>query len=304
MISQVMDEKLELIAVEVIEKSSRTFSNVLARGRAEGAASMDAQSAKYIRRQIWTESIIQAVVQQVRKMNSAGVEEKSKDGFLFAIPQTLRRMIQGTDEGEDSRKFDDAVNQIPPSVMASVMSGKGKISNFFFQFSTADWESVWTEMIRLDAVGRFDGGMCWVSIDKPPICLNPALELICRKISYIPFELNMKNSSLKLQVIQFFQFSIFRDNDMGPGVARGGRYACIVPILQKADDEILGICDKEEIRMHRGDLLLVDTERICYSIKTSDSKQFVLSAFISGPSTIQKNVYKFFILISSSSSIP
>lgn len=267
------------IVVKAVKDATKTRLNVIDRGRKSGEKPMDRSTDAYIRRTIWTESLVREIVSSVHKKYAEAQSKMAKEGFLFAIPSL--EMLQA-----DSRKFE----RISSDQMCQLMvEGITVVSDFF----KADQEML-SELDRLDALAVFDeitvdrsrtDAVYWSTLQG--LGTGP-LRDVCERISFLPFELNMKNKSLMLQTCQYFQISMFQaqrgKQEMHVDNRNNGRkISCIFPITFESNVPVLMTKSGKQIFYVPGDLILLDSHNCEYMCPISKKKRFQISAFFTGP---------------------
>ena len=276
----------ERLVNKIISQSTSTWLNVIARGARDNAGSMDAATAKFVRRQILTETIIREVVSEVRSKHQDQQTKKSKDGFLFALPQTLKEKFS-----DQVGRFEEATSRIPPFVMSDIMNkGNGVVPEF-----ASDLNNVWRELERIDAMGLLEPGLSnsyaawWTTLgtlseNRPPY---NATASVCENLSYIPFELNAKHKGLMVQVVDNFQLMLL-ESDKGhidfPSTVDSVKFFCLVPFTQTHNTPIQVNVSDETINVSPGSLLIVDAKKCKLSLPKSSSKRFIVSVYLTGPS--------------------
>jgi hypothetical protein len=259
---------LEEIVVNALKCATRTRSNVIEKGKQD--LPMDATTDAFIRRKIWTESLVREIVINVKTRYSQLQSNAAKDGFLFAIPST------GGDRSE----------QITPIQMGELMeTGITVISKFF----TCPPQSLYNELERLDALGVFDSHasdasrtdlVYWSTLSG----LSNDLKRLCEQISQLPFELNMKNKALLLQVCQYFQINLFKPNIGRQNMhADKARFTVVFPVGFKKGSSILKLKSGLTPNVSPGDLIIIDASKWEYMCPASDKDRFHVSAFLTGP---------------------
>ena len=271
---------------EIISKASSTWLNVIARGERDNAGPMDAATAKFIRRQILTETIVRTVVSQIQDEHMNHQARKSKDGFLFALPQTLKEKFSN-----ETDRFEELISRIPPVIMSDIMNkGYGLIPDF-----TTDVSLCWRELERIDAMGLFGSAPSgshatwWTTIEtlaqnKPPYTATAS---VCENLSYIPFELNAKHKGLMVQVVENFQLMLLESDKSFvdfPTSFEGLKFLCLVPFTQAPDIDVSVRILDETVSVPCGSLLIVDAKKCKISIGKSSFKRFIVSVYLTGPS--------------------
>ena len=259
---------LEKIVVNAVKSATVTRINVIKRGQQEGQVAMDRTTDAFIRRQIWTESLVKEIVSSVQKQYAVEQSKISKDGSLFALSSSACGDLQ-----------------IPAVNMGELMSrGITVIPNFH---KTTDL--LWHQLERMDALAVFDPVVGtrtdlvhWSTVAG----LSGDLKELCDKISKLPFELNFKNKSLMLQVCQYIQISLFKPNhgkqDMHvDSVNNGRKFTVIFPV--SLSGTVLQTKDKAVVKTSPGDLVILDSIKCEYMCPITESKRFHVSAFFTGP---------------------
>lgn len=263
---------LERVVVNAVKSATITRTNVIKRGQQEGQETMDRTTDAFIRRKIWTESLVKEVVSSVQKQYSTEQSKIAKDGSLFAL---------------SSSAFGEL--QIPSVNMGELMSEGITVIPDFHKIT----DLLWHQLERLDALAVFDpivGGtrtdlVYWSTVEG----LSGELKELCEKIARLPYELNFKNKSLMLQVCQYFQISLFRPNhgqqDMHVDSANNGRkFTAIFSVsLSKNHDSVLQTKDRAVVQTAPGDLVILDSVNCEYMCPINESKRFHISAFFTGP---------------------
>ena len=265
--------------INVVSKSVVTWCNVLSRGERDQAGSMDTATASFVRRQIMTETIVREIVSEVRDRHLRNQKNSSNDGFLFALPQTLREKL--SEKGDSF--FEQAMSQLP---MLEIMSdGYGIVAEFL-----GDTGAAWKELERIDALGLFeplpqDNRAVWwttpetLARNRPPYT---CVASVCDKLSYIPFELNSKKKELMVQIVDNFQLSVVSKGEAKICPYEGVKFICFVLISENT--EYVSLANHAPLRVRSGSLVVVDTRKIpAIDFPKSEKKRFILSVFLTGP---------------------
>lgn len=139
-------ESLAGTTQEIVSKAACTYSNVIARGRADGQRSIDTSTAGYIRRQILRETIVRECVIAVQGKHAKQQADQSQEGMFFALPRVLQEKFS-----DDPEALRSALDQIPATCMAELMR-EGMSVVMGFPMSP---ESLMGELTRMDALAMF-----------------------------------------------------------------------------------------------------------------------------------------------------
>jgi hypothetical protein len=270
--------------IKIVTKSTVTWSNVLARGERDQAESMDSTTAKFVRRQILTETIVREIVSEVRDRHMRNQKNSSNDGFLFALPQTLREKLS-----DQEGLFENAISQIPTGVMGNIMTiGYGVVNGF-----VDDLPGAYKELERMDALGLFeplpqDNRAVWwtktetLTRNRPPY---KSIASVCERLSYIPFELNSKKKELMVQIVENFQLSVIsKDKESQIEPYQGVKFICFTIITGSNEQLYVSFPNQSPIPVSRGTLVVVDMKKHGQiNFPQNNEKRFILSMYLTGP---------------------
>jgi hypothetical protein len=260
---------LDELAVPVIEQSALTFSNVLKRGKQ--GESLDQSTAGYIRRQIFTESTVRAIVKRSHSEYLSQLEAQSKEGVLFAFPKP------------DQFSHED-LNIIDSHRMGQLMTmGVVVIPSFY------DPSPCFTELTRMDALAMMrplgDGFFSlWTTRDK--LRQYSSVDAICDRLTRIPFELNSKNKDLLLQVVSQFQLNMVTVPREIGGFGSTQKFACIFPVFKSITCRVIVMRNdgsESTVNVERGDLIILNLSFVKTYKILEPVKFFQISTFITGP---------------------
>ena len=267
-------ESLEKICISVFNKASRTFENVVERGRSGGDPPMDSSTASYIRRQVLTESIVREIVISVKNRVGEMHAKNAKDGFLFAFAPTA--------SGPDI---------VSPADMGHLMTHGYCVIKY-----DLDVTKIVTELIRLEALMMFDtpsgrdDAVLWIDSANPGPEKDrmKALLTLCERLQQIPFELNRLKKDLMLQVIQHFQVSCLDKGQRIPMRSDGRKLTAIVPLatMSSASIEVVRLSSGQSIfPSSKGQLILIDSSKVQYECPTDAqlNRRFYVFSYLTGP---------------------
>ena len=278
-------DSLSKLASVIVSKATTTYQNVLSRGKQAGDAPMDSSTDAFIRRKIFTETIVREIVLDVQSRYKKIFSSNARDGFLFALAPSDRHL-----------------DAIPPSAMAELMTRGYCVIESPFTVQADRISDLLHELKRLSKLMLFDSvpgrtdKVYWLNSLEPPVTekhrMKSLLDL-CRNLSDIPYELNQKNKQLMLQVVQFFQLSEFDPKTScqgfhSDGQESGRKITVIVPLVDSTDPiVVISIKNGPEIKASRthAPLILLNSNTVEYETPQSNFHRYHVSGFLTGPLT-------------------
>ena len=269
-------EQLDEMAAAIVEEASRTFENVLDRGRKAGDSSMDSETEKYIRGKIFTETIVRKIVKSVQAKHAAAQARSSVDGSLFALAATE----------------DMDLDQISSTCMAALMRDGVCVMKHFLKSDRS--ATIVKELTRMDALGKLEkvetdknrsDKICWAKTQDKSV--GETTRNLLQKLSWLPFELNRKNKSLMLQIIEHFQLSVFaaETGQHNMHADNGRKFSAILALGDSSPTSEAAVrCSQgSSICVNSGNLILIDTRRVQYECPRNSRKRFHITTFFTGP---------------------
>lgn len=266
--SATSDGGLRAIARTVVEKASAMFENLANKGKQAGEQ-MDANTASYLRRKIFSETLVREIVKNVKDEYTKLRSKNAKDGFIFAFGP------------EDSEPLIDA------ETMGSLMSkGHCTVPLLKNEVRTSD---ILKELKRLEALMLFekvpgtDQSVSWVDMTNPGREKDRMQSLLnlCSLMSRIPFELNGKKKDLMLQIAQFFQLSYGPICMRSDAKNNGRKITVIVPIVER---DVVAVRLKEGTEItatpKRMEMIIINSSLTEYECPGS---HFNVISFLTGP---------------------
>ena len=265
------EQSLRRLAVTVVEKSTATFENIVARGRAAGER-LDSNTSAYLRRKVFTETIVREIVRRVKEEYAKLHSKSAKDGFLFALsPEVADSPV--VDNDHMARLMNDGFCVI-------------KLND-----SRTNSLKVQKELARMEALMMFeklpgnDQKVCWLDLANPG--KEKALISLCELMAQIPYELNRKKTDLMLQISQFFQLSLGPIPMHLDAKNNGRKFTIIVPVLGSVDREVVVIKLKNgtEIKASSSNvpLVIINAAQTEYECPSASGKVFYVISFLTGP---------------------
>ena len=258
---------LASIMPQVIRRAAISFGNVIQRGQAAGAAPMDASTAGFVRRQILTESLVRELTERVGKLHALEKQAQAREGGLFAFGKA-------PDEGMD---------QLGSDRMAEFMhQGFTKIERF-----ASPTNLLLDELERLDALTLFEvtsrgDAIHWTTIERLEKGAG-SLARLAQQLAWIPHELNFRNKSLLLQVVQNFQIRKVAPNVPPWCMNVDSKLGCVVPLFKGLETVKFKTADGSEIECSSGDLLILSDPPQVECRVSATFKRYYLNAFVTGP---------------------
>ena len=272
-----IQESLDEISVDtgivVIRKASKTYQNVLERGRAAGDSKMDSATDAFVRRKIFSETISRESIAIIQSKFKSIFSKNSKDGFLFAL------------SGE-------SLTFIPPDSMRDLMMVGHCVISLTESSIASSLVPALAELKRLSSLMVFDPvenrseKVYWLNRSEPgpeKSKLSHVLK-ICEFMSRIPFELNQKNKQLMLQIIQYFQLVELKDTGIGFHLDSGRKITIIVPIAEDGNEPWIRFRDGSEVT-DRNAIVLIDSNKCEYECPVSYKPRYHITGYLTGPIT-------------------
>lgn len=260
------------MATAIVEQASATFASVLSRGQKDGP-SLDASTSGFLRRRIFTESIIREIVKREHAAHMKKLENQSHEGAFFAFPNP---------------ELMDRLHALSAAHMQSVMNeGFVVVGNFFGDPET--FKSMYLELVRLDALALLrpagdDSFVYWASGDA--LKGSEFTSKLCENLSLLPFELNVKNKSLLLQVVQQYQVSKLLRESRVVFSNPSQKIACFFPLSERKSlraKVVFSDGHSETLRIHPGDLVILNTRRVTSYEYNDTDRVFQVGVFLTGP---------------------
>jgi len=292
------DYKFQEVLPEILDDFSKRFENVKQGGIRDNLG-WDEQAEQFVLSKVLSEGLTKAIANYIRKEIQKDQRVESKQPMLLATPQSWyekfpKIKLEFLDPSIIKSIFDKGFaiqkNFVPELGFVSALDNEVK-----YFYHEGRFESVVTaeENIRNDRMLSFS----FTDIDPKT---SKTLYHLCRILTAIPFELNLK-ASIYAQVSEGFQLSYYKEDNGFHGIHydssfqekfdSGKKISALYIFSEKQEKTkpklTLHKRDStdvlEEVELEMGTLFLIKSRVVPYSLSNISQGTFILRYWVNGP---------------------